>query len=323
MGIQSGGIESREEPLGMTAAPSKVTQVESVIEQASDLHALPVVFYELQRLLNDPQTSAQDIADLLSRDPAISGRILKVANSAYYGLQKRIDNLAQAIVVLGFQAIRNLTITLGVIDSFRVEDRGHFDNSRFWAHSVATAIGAETLGRLAKAEQPDSLYMTGLFHDVGKLIAAQHLPALSVVVKKKVERGAPQLEAERETYGFDHAALGALFLARWNLPESILEGVRYHHSSDNEATGPARNSEVVQLANLVVSLLGLASVEEKIPEVGSQLSRRLSYDEDKLAGWIETVGKKLEQADDFFELLGFGSYAFGKQDSTGAGEYES
>ncbi len=280
-----------------------------MIDRASELHALPVVVFEAQQLIQDSRTNAQDLADLLSKDPAIASRILKVANSAFYGFQKRIGNLAQAIVVLGFQALKNLTLTVGVIDSFRVGSGDDFDYPTFWAHSVATAIAADHIARHAKIPNRSEAYMAGLLHDVGKLVLAQHGPSLYCEVRTLIAQEYTPISAEREILGRDHAELGARFLSRWSLPDELVDAVAKHHEQETPQ-GDVQLFEVVQLADLLVNSLGLGCVSSGLPSAMEGLSDRLGYDEETLQVWIADIATSLEAASEFFELVGYGPVTF-------------
>ncbi|MEM7262299.1 MAG: HDOD domain-containing protein [Planctomycetota bacterium] len=293
----------------MTGSVQNASHVEPIIDRASELHALPIVVFEAQQLIADSNTSAKDLAELLSKDPAIASRILKMANSSFYGFQKKIGNLAQAIVVLGFQQLKNLTVTVGVIDSFRTGSDDDYDYPSFWAHSVATAIAADHVARKVKVAKVEEAYMAGLFHDIGKLVLAQHLPSLYSEVRQAVTEGRHSLELEREILGRDHADLGARFLSHWDLPDSLVAAVENHHAACT-AEGEVTLAEVVQLADVIVNALGLSATASALPEVMERLGERLGYDDATLAEWIEGIATGLENASEFFELVGYGPVTF-------------
>lgn len=286
------------------AATQTKDQVSAVIDKAMNLHTLPVVVLEAERLMRDRRTSAQDVAQLIVRDIALAERVLRLANSAYYGFQKRIGNLTQAVVLLGFQTVRNLLLTVSVIESFRPSGDDDFDYPRFWGHSVATAIAATTLARKAGLPDSDEVYVAGLLHDVGKLLVAQHLPELCRQVTALERQGLGTRDSERRVLGYDHSDIGHKIATSWHLPESIAAAVRDHHSPTTES-GSGTAAHTIQLADCIVTAWGMGCRHHsKLEEVTPGLSHCLGYDTEKLEKWLETVERSLIEATDFFEYLG-------------------
>ncbi|MGE3164227.1 MAG: HDOD domain-containing protein [Planctomycetota bacterium] len=286
------------------AATQTTDEVSQVIDKALNLHTLPVVVLEAERLMRDRRTSAQDVAQLIVRDIAIAERVLKLANSAYYGFQKRIGNLTQAVVLLGFQAVRNLLLTVSVIETFRPSSDDDFDYPRFWGHSVATAIVSTGLARKARLPDADEVYVAGLLHDVGKLLVAQHLPALSGRVLELQRRGVPARDAERRILGYDHSDIGYKLSTSWSLPDSIAAAVRDHHCPLT-GPGPATAAHAIHVADCIVSAWGMACrANLPLEEICPGASERLGYDATRLAAWLETFERSLFEAADFFEYLG-------------------
>ena len=281
--------------------------VQNLISDVVEIHTLPVIVLAADRMMRDPRTSAQHVADLLARDPALAGRILRLVNSPFYGFQKRIGNLTQAIVILGFQTVKNLMLTVTVIESFKGTREDRFDYPGFWAHSVACAIASGEIARLARTPHAEEAYIAGLLHDIGKLLVAQHLPELAAAVVDRIEDGDDELEAERAVLGRDHSDVGGMLAGAWALPDTLVAAIRDHHHprEDREQVSPA---DVVHLADLLVTALGLQhGSRTTLPPLSSGLSQRLGYNESRLAEWIDAVVRRVEQASDFFEVVGAGS----------------
>ena len=278
-------------------------RVLALINEAVDLHTLPVVVIEADRLMRDPRTSAQDIAKVIARDIALAERVLRLANSAYYGFQRRIGNLTQAVVLLGFQTVRNLLLTVSVIDSFRPGSHDDFDYSAFWAHSVATAMVAGEVGRQGEFDDAEEGYVTGLMHDVGTLLIAQHFPAVQHQISQRVAAGECKLEAERALIDLDHSDVGSKLATSWGLPEAVTVGIRDHHTPSG-AIGNPTLSEIVQLSDCLSHALGYPAPVEPLLPVCEDLSLRLGYDEARLARWIDACKVALDDASEFFEFIG-------------------
>lgn len=278
-------------------------QVLALVNEAVDLHTLPVVVLEADRLMRDPRTSAQDIAKVISRDIALAERVLRLANSAYYGFQRRIGNLTQAVVLLGFQTVRNLLLTVSVIDSFRPGSHDDFDYPAFWAHSVASAIVSGEVGRQSNFPEAEEGYVAGLLHDVGTLLIAQHFPAIQHQISTLVAEGQCKLEAERSVLGLDHSDVGSKLAFSWGLPEPVAMAIRDHHTPAGSMGAPTL-SEVVQLSDCLVHSLGYPAPVEPLMPVCDELSLRLGYDEATLAQWITACRAALDDASEFFEFIG-------------------
>ncbi|MEM7167106.1 MAG: HDOD domain-containing protein [Planctomycetota bacterium] len=278
-------------------------KVLALVKEAVDLHTLPVVVLEADRLMRDQRTSAQDIAKVISRDIALAERVLRLANSAYYGFQRRIGNLTQAVVLLGFQTVRNLLLTVSVIDSFRPGSHDKFDYPAFWAHSVATAIIAGEVGRQGKFADAEEGYVAGLLHDVGTLLIAQHFPVVQHQISTRVANGECKLEAERAILGLDHSDVGSKLAVSWGLPQSVTAAIRDHHVPSGSMGNPTL-SEIVQLSDCLAHAFGFGAPVEPLMAVCDDLSLRLGYDEARLASWIEACKVALDDAAEFFEFIG-------------------
>lgn len=282
------------------------TGVMNLIRKAVDLHTLPVVVLEADRLMRDRRTSAQDIARVIVRDIALAERVLRLANSAYYGFQKRIGNLTQAVVLLGFQTVKNLLLTVSVIEDFRPGSEDEFDYPAFWGHSVATAIAATEIAQQLGMSEAEDAYVAGLLHDSGKLLIAQHLAPLASQVRQLQRQGTATLDAERQVLGRDHSDIGGKLVASWGLPDSISEAIRDHHNPQSTRTGNPSLADVLQLADCLATALGHGSTRTELPPVSAGLSDRLGYDEEKLQVWLVSIQTALDEAGEFFEYLGVG-----------------
>ncbi|MCI0652475.1 MAG: HDOD domain-containing protein [Planctomycetes bacterium] len=289
-------------PSSPFAVPPKESEIDRLISRAVELHTLPAAVLEARRIMDDPRKNAQDVANLIAGDPAFSARVLRMANSAYYGFRRRIGTLSQAIVVLGFQAVRNLLLTAGVIEVFK-SSKATYDHARFWTHSVATAIAAQEIATRAAMPQAQHAYVAGLMHDVGKAIIAQHMPEHARSIRELELAGAGTCEAEREIIGHDHADIGGRLVTAWGLPAPIADAIREHHQPQKSASG-ASDADVIHLADIVAKILlaERAACPLSLPVDG--LSSRLGYDEKSLAEWVGAIAASLERAADFFQILG-------------------
>jgi putative nucleotidyltransferase with HDIG domain len=198
------------------------------------LHALPpfpAVALQLMSLLDDTEAPIKKIISLLRIDPALSAEILRVANSALYGLSRRIDNISHAVVVLGTEVVKRLALTVALGRFSRSFMRVH-GLRVCWDHSVACALLAEELAQ-AMNQPKDRAYTAGLLHDIGRLALLTCYPVeynnLFVVAR---ENDFDELECEWELFDIDHCAAGAWLARQWNLPEDFVDAISQHHGSE-------------------------------------------------------------------------------------------
>jgi putative nucleotidyltransferase with HDIG domain len=242
--------------------------------------------------------SLEAVGETLSRDQGLTARILKLANSAYYGLQAEIQTVSRAAAVLGMSEIRNIVLALG-IDGLtkRYSLPEDFDLGRYWAHQFMVAMVAKELSDMTDVGKPDSLFTSGLLHDFGKLITALKRPGDWAAIRELAENEMlSDSDAEEEYWGLDHAVIGALVLRSWDLPAVLVEPVNWHHSPD---LSPAHSNEsnVVCLADCVVHAVG--EPEGPYVERLDELCQAVEVDMDDLL----EVAEELADSDDVEQFV--------------------
>lgn len=200
-----------------------------------EVPTLPTVIMQALKVMQNPDSDARAVERVIVNDPAISAKILRVANSAFFGFSRRVSTIAEAVRVLGFTNVQGILISVGAFDAFRTERLRLFD---FWTHSIATATAA----RFLSASLPcsgDEAFMAGLLHDIGKLIFAVQAEATYQQVLA-LRRGSPMtsLEAERTLFEFTHPEVGQVVAERWDLPARYIVAIAHHH--DPDAAGDER-----------------------------------------------------------------------------------
>ena len=154
-------------------------QILGKLDRIKDIPTLPTIVLELNKYLRDPDSSIKTVCDTIEKDQAITLKILKLVNSAFYGFKSKISDLRNAVVLLGYNAVHNAIVSLSVINSFpKRVNLMDFDISQFWKHSLAVAVTSKNIAQLSKKESPDNCFVGGLLHDVGKVILAQYFPSL-------------------------------------------------------------------------------------------------------------------------------------------------
>lgn len=202
---------------------------------------------------NGSLASMEDVGETLSKDQGLTARILKLANSAYYGLQAEVQSVSRAAAVLGMAEIRNIVLALGVTGlTRRYSMPEDFDLGRYWAHQFMVAMVARELSHMIDVGKPENLFTSGLLHDFGKLVTALKRPEDWAAIRELAESDEmTDSEAEEEYWGLDHAVIGALVLRSWDLPAALVEPVNWHHSPDLSPEF-SNESNVISLADSVV-----------------------------------------------------------------------
>lgn len=206
--------------------------IEKILSGVNSLPTLPTVYALLSDALEDPLTSSEKLAKIVSSDQASSFKILKVVNSPFYGFRGKIDTITQAILHLGFNEVRNTIFALSVINFFS-KDKVllKFRPVDFWAHSIGVGIATRMIGAAIGERNLENYFLAGILHDIGKLIFFEYAhedfgKALEIVDSKKCSIR----DAETEIIGMDHSRVGQILANRWKLPKSIQNSILYHHS---------------------------------------------------------------------------------------------
>lgn len=225
-----------------------------VLARISKLPALPLVAQKLLVLMQRDDCSADDVTGVLSTDQALASRVLKLANSPFYGMSGKISTVSRAVVILGFSAIRNMALGLGVANAIsKCADATTL--SGFWNHAITTAAAARTIARECKFRDPEELFIAGLLHDLGRLILETIMPGYEL----RIGSLPPDefLKAEAELVGLAHTKVGQKVARHWNLPERLGDVLRFHHHPTHW-----RNDETGLLAGVILGDLLARSLGE-------------------------------------------------------------
>lgn len=209
-------------------------------------------------LTDDPNSTAKDLNDVISQDQSLTASVLRLANSAYYGFPRRISTVTEAIILLGFNAIRGLVLAASVHDVLNREMSGYaLGQGELWRHSYACGIGARIIARRVKFPIIDQAFTAGLLHDIGKVVLNFFLQDVYQEVTRRIEKEkVPFMVAEATVLGFDHAAVGARVAEAWNLPVELAEPIAYHHQP-MAAPNHRRLAAIVHVSDAICIMMGI------------------------------------------------------------------
>jgi putative nucleotidyltransferase with HDIG domain len=226
-----------------------------VMTSLRDLPALPSIVLDLIHTLGRENVDVTALAEKMSRDQALAAKMLRLANSSFYGLAGKVKTVKQAIVVLGFDSARALVVASNVIGGIQGGASRQVDVADFWRHSIATALCAKNLARQAGID-PDAAFIAGLLHDIGRLVLATRFPAEYARVQDDCERNdTPVDAAELRVFGLDHQRAGQMLAEAWKFPPLILRAIGQHHAPASADLGDLPG--VVHAANAMVHALDL------------------------------------------------------------------
>ena len=201
-----------------------------LLDHIESIAPLPHVAGRVVQVAEDERFSAYDLAAIIATDTAMTAKILRLANSAYYGFPRRIATVRDAVVLIGFRAVRATAVAAAVADLFPKQGSTRFDADLFWAHCVACGSVAEIIAKETNQARPDEAFTAGILHDIGRLVLAQYVPGpFDRALDQALERGAAMEAVETDVFGYDHAQLGAALTQRWNLPIEICTAIAGHH----------------------------------------------------------------------------------------------
>ena len=224
----------------MTDSTTKYAGILQLVNKTLELPTLPEVLVKLNEVMANPDSSADDVARVIATDPAVATNVLRLVNSAYYGLQVRVSSINLAVSIMGFSITRKVALKAAVFSVFaKTHDHNScFDPSLFWRHSIYAGVAARVLGtdspRFA-GNHAEDLYICGLLHDIGKLILLEKAPKHYLPVLEESRRTQrPETEVEQQSLGFTHADVGSVLAIKWFLPEDLTIAIRYHHQPSKD-----------------------------------------------------------------------------------------
>lgn len=233
--------------------------IENIILKTVDIPTLPPIAMKVMNLIQDDFASLTVLEETISRDQGFVTRLLRIANSPYYGQDRKIDDIKQALMLIGFETLKSLVIATALRDLHR--KFGVFEQ-RLWEHSLGVGLCSSLLAMITKIAKPDEALVCGLIHDVGKTVINNSLPDLYQQLYDKLfeSRVSSIKELESAEFGFDHTVIGSLISKKWKLPEKIEIVITYHHTypyPDYEDAAYSDICNIVRVADQICNSLGI------------------------------------------------------------------
>jgi HD-like signal output (HDOD) protein len=277
--------------------------IDQLVRDVADLAPLPTAYVRIRDMVGDPKASARDVAQMISNDPGLTSRLLRIANSAYLGLISKVDTVPRAVQVLGLNQVHDLALATSAIGTLCRVTNPVIDIFDFWRRSIYCAVFAQVTAAFIGVRPAERLFVSGLLHDAGHLVLAAREPALyKDLLQQSIATQRPLAECERAVLGFDYAALGAALLAHWLLPDAIWLPVQ-RHTEPNATQGDEHASAacIVHVAAVVSrATLWKSEADEPVPEFDTLAFSALGLDDGQIQTLMTSADEKVVHA---YELL--------------------
>jgi putative nucleotidyltransferase with HDIG domain len=238
--------------MAIADADRKIDRIVSAIEQ---IPTLPIVRSHIQSLFNDNDVSLKKLEEIIERDPPLAIKLLKLVNSSFYGLLNKISSIEHALVILGFNEVRNVVLGFSLQNQFQ-HTNAFFDPKQFWRHSIICSQIAKYLGKHFNTVDDGTFFLSGLIHDIGKLVIEQYFPdEFSRIIEYISRHNSTFSQAEKEIIGVTHYQISAKLLQQWHFPRRVVMQVFYHHAPWHDKNFSS-GSTVIYLSNMLAKLTG-------------------------------------------------------------------
>lgn len=259
---------------------------------------------KINEVLRDPTANAADVGEIIRQDAALTAKTLKLVNSAFYGFPKKINSITRAIVILGFNKVKNVALSASIFDAFRGVTAKGFDLNQFWEHSLGVAIAAEVISQNLDIDDQGDAFVAGLLHDIGKIIIASNLKNDFVRILQLIQSDdVLMVEAEETVLGANHALIGKWLAERWKFPDNLCASTARHHQP-RQAREHRELTYAVHLGDILVRALGVGNGGDLgIPEISDVVWERFDLDRGRLDRLCELILDGVQRAEAFFDLI--------------------
>lgn len=275
------------------------------IGSISNLPTLPQISIQLMNIVNDKSSSASDVTAVVSQDISLSAKILRLANSAFYGIPRTVTNINSAVVILGMKVIQTLVLSLTVFDMFPT-DNGNFDRKSFWRHCLKCGFLARLLSErvVFKRIDPDDAFCAGLLHDIGKIVMEQYLHQdFHTALLYSTASGVCAYEAEKKKLSYTHTDVSQLLVNEWELPAPLVQSIILHHNP----VEAEEYRELVYLVHLADHLLYKQKQEDDhctiVPYLSEDCMQVLGLSDIDIILALQQFGDEMAKMDVFYDLL--------------------
>ncbi|MBN2256134.1 MAG: HDOD domain-containing protein [Deltaproteobacteria bacterium] len=232
--------------------------VDRILKKIDRIPAFPATVRKVWDVMKDPDYSMNELVTVIEYDQAITANILKMSNSAYFGVRRKVSNVRDAVIYLGQANIARVVTAAGITRFYKDVKGYRLTAKALWEHSVAVALMSKILADRVYGREEPMLFTAGLIHDMGKIILGEFVfDSMQEIMNLVSHQNYSFLEAEEEVLGTNHAEIGGRVASNWNFPQEIVDAITYHHRPDLMAEGDSANAWILYLADQACMMMGL------------------------------------------------------------------
>lgn len=283
------------------------SEIQKKLDSIKDLPTLPAIAMEINSLLQASETTVETIAESIEKDQSIAAKVLKLINSAFFGVRSKVTNIHDAIVLLGFNSIRNIVLSVSVMKAFSKSDTTEGLNiADFWKHSIAVAMTSKKMSEMSKVSSPEDAFTGGLLHDIGKIIMAQYFREIFLLTVSDCEsESIPFSIAEKNhLQGMGHGKMGAFLTDKWKFPQSLTQAIGTHHSAIDNMS---ELGTIVHCADIIVNIqtvnktsLDIEKKKSRMPVFNKEATSQLKTLFGTCGEWYPELEEAIDDACSFF-----------------------
>ncbi len=277
---------------------------EKILKKIDSLPTLPTAVAQLSRLIASPTASAKDFEAVIKPDPSLTANLLRLANSAYFGLRREVTSVKQAITLLGNKRVFEISASAGFSKIIPANLPGYrIQSADFWLHSIAVAVLSEKLAAELRVKAPGLLFTAGLLHDLGKLAIGSFLEEEeSALLDRLSNEDVAFSTAEKELLGTDHCEVGAELGQQWDLPDTVIWTARWHHQPSEAGDVDSVLVDLVHLADAIAHMFGYgADVGELSRTIDKEVASRLGFDVHSIEVVSSETESQIREMGDMFK----------------------
>ncbi|UCD77145.1 MAG: HDOD domain-containing protein [Desulfobacterales bacterium] len=281
----------------------KQEKLKHIMSQVKAFPGMPATSAKLIKMLKNPESSAREIEDILKYDPGLTANILKLTNSAYFGIPSKVSSVKQAIVLLGWKRLLQLVMTMCMSTVMKKPLPGYdLPHGELWRHSVAVSVAAELVVKALKIPGADEVFTAALLHDIGKLVLGGFVQDDLHQIEAMVAKGIAFEVAEFIVLGTDHAQIGARILEKWSFPTDLVNAVSWHHDPET-CENHCTFSDIVHVANILGLMSGYGKGKNGLSVIASNsVTERLGFEPSHLEMLAEETQQGVNKLADILTI---------------------
>jgi putative nucleotidyltransferase with HDIG domain len=286
--------------------PLPLEETRRLVQRIVELPTLPIIVPQVLQLVEDQRSSAGDLARVIGSDQALASRVLRLANSAFYGFRREIVTINHAVVLLGFDTVKSIVLAATVFETLSDGNVvSGFDRPQFWLHVGSTAAAARHLAKALRVADPEAAFVGGLLHDVGKVVLDRFFyRRYAEAARLAMETPCLIREAELSLFNVNHAEVGRWLAERWRFPAAIVEPMAFHHRPAGAAPDYRGLTAVVHLADILTRNAGMGSGGDRlVPLPDPDVLQRLKVGPADLLRWTEELVREREAVEAFLQVM--------------------